>query len=125
MVTLLTIATATMNNSMPLDSNHIQSGISWDAKYVPISSESILDIGNPTPYEIFNEVTKLDSLLDLLVTQSKLYMHQKGKVFDITSAEMEAFLLVVFAGSGNQKINIGPFTWEETMPTLHCNLQKC
>ena len=45
-----------------------------------------------TPYDIFSKTCNFDSLLELIVQQSTLYMHQKGKQFDTNREEISAFL---------------------------------
>ena len=47
----------------------------------------------PSPCQVFQDTCKLDSLLDnILVPQSIIYIHQKGKPFDIEKDEMFAFI---------------------------------
>ena len=45
-----------------------------------------------SPIEIFSLVTGLEELLELMVEQSNLYIHQNGRNFTVTKAELKAFL---------------------------------
>lgn len=40
--------------------------------------------------EIFEEVTSLDELIKMIVTQSNLYTQQNGRIFEVDTKEIEA-----------------------------------
>lgn len=40
--------------------------------------------------EIFEEVTSLDELIKMIVTQSNLYTQQNGRIFEDDTKEIEA-----------------------------------
>ena len=47
---------------------------------------------NAPPMEIFEKVSGLDELIEMIVTQSDLYTQQNGRIFEFDTKEMKAFL---------------------------------
>ena len=46
----------------------------------------------PKPIEIFSDTIKLETLMNFVSAQSKLYMQQKGMVFNVEINELKAFI---------------------------------
>lgn len=47
---------------------------------------------NTSSFEIFEEVTGLDELINVVVTLSNLYTQQTGRMFEVDAKEMKTFL---------------------------------
>ena len=45
-----------------------------------------------SPMDIFEQVTGLDELIEMVVTQTDLYVQQNGRNFEVDTKEMNAFL---------------------------------
>ena len=58
---------------------------------VTIDIDVFVDPIELDPLEVFEKVSKLDKLINLTIKESKRYMNQNGKVFDICAEEMKAF----------------------------------
>ena len=54
---------------------------------------------DPKPIEIFLDTIKLKTLMNLVSAQSKLYMQQKGMVFNVKINELKVFIgITLFMG---------------------------
>ena len=59
--------------------------------------------------EIFSLATGLEELLELIVEQSNLYIHQNGRNFTVTKAELKAFLGINFVMTINKLAKIAEY----------------
>ena len=55
-----------------------------------------------SPIEIFSLLAGLEELLELIVEQSNLHAHQKGRNFTVTKEELKAFLGINFVMAINK-----------------------
>ena len=59
--------------------------------------------------EIFSLATCLEELLELIAEQSNLYIHQNGRNFTVTKAELKAFLGINFVMTINKLAKIAEY----------------
>ena len=62
-----------------------------------------------SPIKIFSLMTGLKELVELIVEQSNLYVHQNGRNFTVTKEELKAFLGINFAITINKLPTIAKY----------------
>ena len=63
-------------------------------KECTLAEEGIVNIEleHPSPLQVFSETIGLEELLTLIKTESERYAQQNGRVFQMTTEELSAFL---------------------------------
>ena len=62
-----------------------------------------------SPIKIFSLMTGLKELVELIVEQSNLYVHQNGRNFTVTKEELKAFLGINFVMAINKLSTIAEY----------------
>ena len=69
----------------------------YDKKECTLEAEVLVDLCHgSTPFDIFQTVTGMNELLEIVVTETNRYATQKGRNFETTEDEMRAFLGINF-----------------------------
>ena len=66
-------------------------------KECPLEAELLVDLDHSsTPFDIFQTVTGMNELLEIIVTETNRCATQKGRNFETREVEMMAFLGISF-----------------------------
>ena len=66
-------------------------------KECPLEAELLVDLDHSsTPFDIFQTVTGMNELLEIIVTETNGCTTQKGRNFETREVEMKAFLGISF-----------------------------
>jgi len=66
-------------------------------------------VENASPMDIFERVAGLDELIEMVVTQTNLYVQQNGRNFEVDAKEMNAFLRINYIMAINKLQSIAEY----------------
>ena len=76
-------------------------------KECTLEAEVLLDLDHgSTPFDIFQTVTGINELLEIIVTETNRYTTQKGCNFETTENEMKALLGINFIMRINKLLSL-------------------